>query len=308
MKQIKKKKCSLRLDGRVLRNSKSYASQMGWHMGELIINALKRLYSSLEDDPQKDKAQKDKWVKYLPDGWSIKRKRKSTSVEISVLDEKFLTTIKKERHYSFEATVEIALMNYVPSLRKYGKEVLKPDTCLYKCTKCFREEERTIYNEKKVKCKYCKGRALPKNNTKDSYYNWMLKKLLEYIQFGSSKIPDISDIDAEIVKRFFVKKLKRAKKITEKSEKVSKEIFFTPIIDDIYPEWSNDNKAVVSFEDDGIYTGIVYRKSKGKVYIWYGDDWEEEDEENEEDYDKFPIRGRITEQGGRVLGELGVAV
>ena len=128
--------------------------------------------------------------------------------------------------------------------------------------------------------------------------------MIEHIQFGSSQVPDISDVDAEIMKKFFFRKLKRTKKITEASEKVSKGVHFTPIINNIYPEWSNENRAVVSFEGYRIRTGIVYRKRKGKIYIWYGDDWEQEDETIEEDYDNFPIRGRTTEQGGRILGRL----
>ena len=303
MKKIKKKKYSLRLDERVLRNSKSYASQRDWHMGTLVINALKSLYSQLDGDPQNDQDKKNEWKKYLPDGWSIKRKRKSTSVEFPLMENRFIDKITNDRSYSFEAVVEIALWNYVPSLRKYVKKALKPTTCLYKCTKCFREEEHEVDNEKKVKCKYCKGKALPKNNTKGSYYNWMLINLLEFIQYGSAKLPiisdnkieiDISDIDPEIMKRFFVKKIKNAKKEIEASEKIPKGTHFTPLIQDVFPKWSKDNKAIVSFEGDGVYAGLVYLVRKGKVYIDYG--------ENEEDLDKFSIKSKRTEQGGIILG------
>jgi len=296
MKKIKTYKCPLRLDKKVRRNAKSYADRKNWDLGTLVLNALKSL----------DALQEHEWERCLPDGWSLNRKREDTSVKFPVVDKKFINEMKNKHSYSFEALMEIALWNYVPSLRKYGKEVCKPkpNTCLYKCTKCFQEEERKTDNEKKVKCKYCKGKALPKNNTKNSYYNWMLKNLMEYIQFGSSQVPDISDIDPKIMKRFFIKKLKKSKKEIEASEKIPKGIHFTPLMQDVYTKWSIDNKVVVNFEGEGVFTGIIYLVRKGKVHIWYGDDWDQEDKTIEEDYDKFSIKSKTTEQGGRILGRV----
>ena len=132
------------------------------------------------------------------------------------------------------------------------------------------------------------------NESKKGYYHWKVNNLLQYIQFGSADAPEISDIEADILKRLFVKRLEKARKEAKTYENIPPEVHFTPIFDDVYPEWSYKNKAVVNFKGEGVFIGTVYQVRYGKVYIRYDDD--------KDDKDSFPIRGRITSEGGIVIG------
>lgn len=297
MKNIQTKKVSLRLNERVRRHAKNYADKKGVELGEFIIMALKEL------NHQSEKT----WINSLPKGWSLKRKRISSSVNFPTSEIKFIDSMKKAGNYKFEAIVEMAIFNRVPSLRRYARESSALKTISYKCTnrKCNHQEYH-IKDSKEVKCTKCNRAMSPKKNADERYYKRTLNNLLKFIQFGSTKVPDISDIDAEIVKRFFINKIIKAGKKIKSCKGMPKNIEFTPIIGEVYPKWSYRNKVIIGY-DNKIEIGTVYRTRGDRVYITFESQKEVEIKtrsKNEDDYDEFNIKSNKTEDDGRLLGRV----
>lgn len=280
-------KQSLRLDGRVRRNAKNHADKMGWELGELIISALK----SLEGQPA------ETWVNSLPDGWALKRPRKANSIKVPLTEKKFVDSIKKKGGYSFDEIVEMALFNKVPALRRIAKKPLELKTVIYQCvtSDCGHMEERKKGTE--FKCRKCKSDMLPKAVASKSHYKTKLNNLLRFIQYGSTSVPDISDIDAETVKKYFVRKLKKAKKELSNFEDIENDADFTPIMMDVYPSWQIKDMVIVGYkgEEEGVYDGTVTKVQAGRVHIRFED----------KSKDNFPITGKETKHGGIVLGRWG---
>ncbi len=277
------KKISFRIDEKVMQRAQVRACSEGVTFGEFILSALKYL----------NYLKPETWADCLPGGWPAGRSVKSNSVMVPISESKFISKVKNNGIYSRDKTIEIALWNHVPYLKKQVPgSPKKRKRARYRCKD--KNCSHTFIPENKPKCPRCNGMGLVLNESKKGYYIWKINNLLKYIQFGSVDVPEISDIDADILKRLLVKRLEKARKEANTYEKIPPEVHFTPIFDNVYPEWSCKNKAVVSFEDEGVFIGTVYQVRYGKVYIRYDDD--------KNDKDSFPIRGRITNEGGIVLG------
>lgn len=303
MDKIQTKKISLRINERVRGNAKIYAKNMGVSLGEFIIMALKSL--SL----QREKT----WVNSLPKGWLSKHKRKSkrksTSVNFPISEIEFIDSMKNKSSDTFEAIVEMAIFNRMPSLRRYARKRSKLKTTLYKCTNinCGHQEERKK-GSGKFRCVKCKKYMLPKTIAGRSYYESKLNKLLKFIQFGSTKVPDISDIDAEIVKRFFIKKMIKTEKNIKSCKRKPKKIEFTPIIGNVYPKWSKRNKVVIAYKNETAI-GTVYDIDDDIVYVTFERQKEltiiRNKEDNEDYNDEFAIESKTTIDGkGRLIGRV----
>ena len=277
------KKVSFRIDKKVMRQAQARACSEGVTFGEFILSALKYL------NDLKPKT----WTDCLPGGWPAGRSVKPNSVMVPISESKFIFKVKNNGIYSLDKTIEIALWNHVPYLKKQVPgSPKKRKRARYRCKD--KNCSHTFIPENKPKCPRCNGMGLVLNESKKGYYNWKINNMLNYIQFGSADVPEISDIEADILKRLFVKRLEKVRKEAKTYEKIPPGVHFTPIFDDVYPEWSYKNKAVVSFKGEGVFIGTVYQVRYGKVYIRYDDD--------KDDKDSFHIRGRITSEGGIVLG------
>ncbi len=237
-----------------------------------------------------------------------KQDLRATRVTFPASQQKFIKKIMSElesvdekgnvQAYSFSKVVEIALWYCVPTLKRQlpERKVAKRSrrirgTVLYKCADCLETIIERRYKEgqsAEVQCPTCGGRALILSKSNNSYYNQKLNKMLKYFQYGANEVPDISDVDADILKRFIVRKLKQAKRDLVTSKNIPRVRDFTPLLGQIYPKWAKGDRVVVRYKQ----TGIVYRIQAGKVYIEFDD----------EDRDSFPANGKRTKYGGTVLG------
>ena len=287
MAKMYRKKYSLRIDHQVRLHAMSYAKRKGWTLGDLILHALRTLQY----------LPKTSWERCVPATWPEKRNLCATSVTFPATQLKLVDEISKTQTYSFSKVVEIALWYCVDSLkRQLPKRTVakrsrsKRGTVLYKCTDCQEIIIKGRYEEEsnEIECLSCGGRAMILSKSYNSYYNQKLNKMLKYLQYGSDEVPDISDVDADILKRFIARKLKQGKREFGTSENIPNVTDFIPLFGHVYPKWAKGDRVVVRYKQ----TGIVYRIQTGKVYIEFDD----------EDRDRFPAKGKRTKYGGTVLG------
>ena len=182
------------LDIRVLKKADSFARRRGMKRQELILAALNWL----------DRLRKEKWKYCEPDGWPHNRLLKETSFNYPKGENAIINRMKNNGLYPFVQIIEIALWGYMLKSREPDFNVKKKSK-IYRCTKCF----HPFVPKEKIECPKCKGHAL----TEKMYNSQKLNQTMDYLQTGSDEAPVISDITAEIIKRFLIRKIKQKKKI-----------------------------------------------------------------------------------------------
>ena len=186
-------KKSMSLDRRVLKKADSFARRRGMKRQELILAALNWL----------DRLRKEKWDYYEPDGWPDNRILRETSFSYPKGEEAIINKMKNKGGYPFVQIIEIALWGYMLKSREPDFNV-KNKSKKYRCTKCF----HSFFPKEKIECPKCKGHAL----TEKMYNTRKLNQTMDYLKNVSDEAPVISDINAEIIKRFLIRKIKRKKK------------------------------------------------------------------------------------------------
>jgi len=295
-----KKRQSIRIDKKIFRRAKSNADKKGWELGDFIINALKTLNALPASDWENcTRRRSDQGVQETSFTYPIGEQGFLDDIK-SKSSLSFGRTVEAAL-YNFIPN----LKNKVPKI----KTVESKKTMQYRCTKCSSPPD-IVYikkqnvkskktsncpkcgkkfpkivhvnkiesnskicpkcSESQIKCSKCGAKALPLDNSDNSYYNWKLKRAFKYLCFGYGDEPDISDIDGDIVKRFFTRKMKQVKRKTRDAV------------------WSKGDKVAV------VYKGSVDHvdNKKRKVHIKFDGG----------DTDVFPARGKRTEYKGVVLG------
>ena len=297
---------SIRIDRTILRSAKSCADKNRWTLGKLILIALKYLSTKVTDEGNLD----------IQDVLPENRNPKNTSFKYPKGEQVFIDRMKEIEGCSFSKIVELALFYFVPSLKKKITESNKGDSKIYKyrCPKCF---ELTILTDElqpkgKVRCPNCRVRALPESYFDNRYSNVKLKELLKYIQYGGPDIPKVKGIeiiDAEVIKRFFVGILREANQKASLLKKLRKKDVFIPLLKGVHPEWygNGEDYVFVSYDQDGIYKGVIESRRKKKVFINLEPRNKREKKEKRKEPDKYEdhffIGKKITNAGGLILGK-----
>ena len=171
------------IDIGVLRKADTFARRRGMKRQDLILAALNWL----------DGLAKEQWKHCVPDGWPGNRVLKETSFRYPKGMETIINKMKNNDMYPFVQAIEIALWGYMLKSKRPDRNV-KKKSIIYRCTKCF----HPFAPKEKIECPKCKGHALPEK----IYNRRKLNQTMDYLQNVSDETPSISDINAEIIKRF----------------------------------------------------------------------------------------------------------
>lgn len=188
------------IDIRALATARTSARAKGITLGQIILDALR----TLDEDP------KQEWKHFVPINWPNNRVLSQMSFLYPKSEQAFIDRMKNNGNYSFPQTIEIALWNYLPKLKRQIPNTQKKPKHMqvYRCTKCTYQ----FTTKGRIKCPRCMGNALTLKKSEKNYYNWKLNKTMEYLQHEYYEAPNISDIEAEVVKRFLIRKLKQEKR------------------------------------------------------------------------------------------------